>query len=155
MSITDELRECIDSLACHKDTRDMMRRIADRIDEQYAKELIKVYDKGVYDGIDADKDAMGYVKLPVDADRVPIHIDDRLDGYGKIHRVYQLNLNTGGDWSLVDERGDVYYDMAAFTHVKPDSWERIMDDAEKLARGDNAAVMELIERCRRLAHDGR
>lgn len=42
---------------------------------------------------------------------------------------------------------------ATLRHVKPDSWERIMDDAEKLARGDNAAVMELVERCRRLAGD--
>lgn len=36
-------------------------------------------------------------------------------------------------------------------HVKPDSWERIKDDAARLARGDGSAVLELVERCRRLA----
>lgn len=162
MSITEELRDwSMDAHAGWIISRvelDALHAIADRIEEQYAKERIKVYDKGVYDGIDADKDAMGYVKLPVDADRVPIHINDRLDGYGKIHRVYQLNLNTGGDWSLVDERGDVYYDMAAFTHVKPDSWERIIKDALTSDRGDAYAVStgmmrELVERCRKLAGD--
>ena len=35
MSITTELRDFVDGLACHKVTRDLLREIADRIDERW------------------------------------------------------------------------------------------------------------------------
>ena len=58
----------------------VINAIADRIDKQHAEERDKAYNEGVYDGIDADKNAMGYIKLPVDADGVPIHLGDVMDG---------------------------------------------------------------------------
>ena len=42
MSITDELREFAESLAFHRDTIDMMLRIADRIDAEHRAALEKV-----------------------------------------------------------------------------------------------------------------
>lgn len=154
-SITDELREgmspCIsdDWLTIEKST---FETLADRIDEQHAVKVERL------EKYRAAVDAMlkEYVKLPVDADGVPININDKVDGYGKMHRVCQLRLYTDRDWSLVDEHGDTYYDMAWFTHVKPDSWERIIADAVKngMYDHDNEHIQQkLVERCRRLAGD--
>ena len=58
----------------------VINAIADSIDKQHAEERDKAYNKGVNDGIDADKNAMGYIKLPVDADGVPWHLGDKVDG---------------------------------------------------------------------------
>lgn len=158
-SITDELREAMSP--CISDEwltipKSEFETLADRIDAEHERKVRQAHADGLNEQIDYLERFVpsNYVLLPVDADGVPININDKVDGYGKMHRVCQLRLYTDRDWSFVDEHGDTYYDMAGFTHVKPDSWERIMDDAEKLARGDNAAVMELVERCRRLAGEG-
>lgn len=96
-----------------------------------------------------------YQLLPVDADGVPIHVGDVMEWPdGSTFDVVGISANT----LFYVERD--FDDSAQWTaahnkrHHQPDSWERIMDDAEKLARGDNAAVMELVERCRRLAGEG-
>lgn len=154
MSITDELREWwvrkfpVMDEKLHKD----FTAIADRIDERHAKERIKVYDKGVHDGIDADKDAMGYVKLPVDADGVPIRIGDTVKLGDGTFEVRRLELYDMDSWDVLDRFGEPFSPFY-MRHVQPDTWEHIIEDAAKLARGDNDAVMELVERCRRLAGD--
>ena len=79
MSITDELREWAHGFTdLYVSNERQLLAIADRIDEQHEKVRDKAYNEGVYDGIDADKNAMGYIKLPVDADGVPIEIGDYL-----------------------------------------------------------------------------
>ena len=83
MSITDELREYSKTATASPAVFKELTDIADRIDKRHAKARDKAYDDGVCDGIDADKNAMGYIKLPVDADGVPIHIGDELCGYGR------------------------------------------------------------------------
>lgn len=143
-SITDELREYAAGWrdrSCYKH----LLAIADRIDAEYQKAIQELNNL-----------ADASVLLPVDADGVPININDKVDGYGKMHRVCQLRLCTDRDWSLVDEHGDTYYDMAGFTHVKPDSWERIIADAVKngMYDHDNEHIQQkLVERCKRLAGD--
>ena len=128
--------------------------IADRIDEQHVKARDKAYDKGVYDGIDADKNAMGYIKAPVDADGVPIRIGDTMEwldgstaeviGIGDGVFFYKDDESDAADWSSAEGK----------RHVKPDSWERIIQDAVKLGYADYPTTCyeaELVERCRRLA----
>lgn len=141
--------------------------IADRIDEQYVKAHEKAYNEGVYDGIDADKNAMGYVKLPVDADGVPIHIGDELQStYYEDGIVAGMECFEDIDWHIAVRPSN--WDVATwrnpiyFHHVKPDSpdsWERIIGDALTVGwPNDNwnevasAEIHErLVERCRRLA----
>lgn len=153
MSITEELRDwSMDAHAGWIISRvelDALHAIADRIDAEHKKAV----ERARMDGMDATF-GDGWVKLPVDADGVPIHVGDVMEWPdGSTFDVVGISANT----LFYVERD--FDDSAQWTaahnkrHHQPDSWERIMDDAEKLARGDNAAVMELVERCRRLAGD--
>ena len=104
MSITDELREvavkteCANG-RCEKLYRGDLEHIADRIDIAY-KHAIGYVD-------DRDPETMaenGWVKLPVDADGVPIHIGDMVEyltGGRDVVRFITLN---GSGWT-VNERG--------------------------------------------------
>lgn len=147
MTATDELREYAAGWrdrSCYKH----LLAIADRIDEQH---FVKVERLEKYR---AAVDAMlkEYVKLPVDADGVPIHVGDELtNGEDLPAKVRCMVLDESGWMVSTRELRGYGVPPATLRHHQPDSWERIMDDAEKLARGDNAAVMELVERCRRLA----
>lgn len=151
MSITKELREAM--MPCISDEwltimESTFNCIADRIDAEHAKAV----ERARMDGMDATF-GDGWVKLPVDADGVPIHIGDLMEADGDVFNVLSMELFYDGSWSIRNDVGNGF-EYWELHHVKPDSWERIMDDAEKLARGDNAAVMELVERCRRLAGEG-
>ena len=53
--------------------------------------------------------------LPLDADGVPIHVGDVLDGYGKAIEVVELRIGRSG-WVLISRDGNGYADCAAFTH---------------------------------------
>ena len=70
--------------------------IADRIDERHAKARDKAYNEGVCDGIDADKNAIVYIKLPVDADGVPIRVGDVMEWptTGETFEVVGISANT-------------------------------------------------------------
>lgn len=141
MSITDELRkiaaktECA-SGRCEKLYRGDLDHAADRIDERIERE---------------------YVKLPVDADGVPIRVGDYVETLieafkGERGRVECLTLTEDG-W-CVD--GDA---PSTVRHVQPDSWERIIGDALTVGwhNGNWNEVASadihdrLVERCRRLA----
>lgn len=154
MSITEELRKYVKT-SCQNivgggrcSGMKKILAIADRIDKEHAE--------AVADALQLRGEPDRWVELPVDADGVPIHVGDmvgwdgdeefEVKGFGGSRAERLFYLNEGGRfcWGIAEN----------CRHVQPDSWERIMDDAEKLARGDNAAVMELVERCRRLA-DGR
>ena len=168
-SITDELREYAVEHECDS-YRKLLNAIADRIDAEHEAKVSYWQGASYKDGYDegfasADdwlgqhEDAMaehGWVKLPVDADGVPIRVGDELtNGTDLPAKVRCMALDESGWMVSTRELRGYGVPPATLRHHQPDSWERIMDDAEKLARGDNAAVMELVERCRRLAHDGR
>jgi len=153
MSITDELRAWgMSAHAAWKIDRadlDCLHAIADLIEAEHKKAV----ERARMDGMDA---TFGDGWVPVDADGVPIRVGDmvgwdgdeefEVKGFGgsRAERLFYLNESGRFCWGIAEN----------CHHVQPDSWERIMDDAEKLARGDNAAVMELVERCRRLAGEG-
>ena len=154
MSITDELRVWgTSAYAAWKIDRtdlDCLHAIADRIDAEHAAKVVRLEAyRAAVDGMLKE-----YVKLPVDADGVPIHLGDVMEWSNGSFTVHELKLTEDG-WQTWDSaHGYTVHADECIRHVQPDSWERIMDDAEKLARGDNAAVMELVERCRRLAGEG-
>lgn len=150
MSITEELRAG-GKHAPVSDTRwfgeDELLVIADRIDKEHKKAV----ERARMDGMDVTF-GNGWVKLPVDADGVSIKLGDELtNGEDLPAKVRCMVLDESGWMASTRDLRGYGVPPATLRHVKPDSWERIMDDAEKLARGDNAAVMELVERCRRLA----
>lgn len=152
MSITDELRDwSMDAHAGWIISRvelDALHAIADRIDKEHAE--------AVADALQLRGEPDRWVELPVDADGVPIHVGDVME-FSRFDVSYNPAVKVDGIGAGVFFSFDkklgrfAQKDANAYRHVQPDSWESIMDDAEKLARGDNAAVMELVERCRRLA----
>lgn len=158
MSITDELREYANGWR-DRSCYERLLAIADRIDEQHAKARDKAYDEGVNDGIDADKNAMGYIKLPVDVDKMPIHVGDtiEIEHNGRVTTVTNINYNEYG-WEVYCAEGGGFDKDTSCRHVKPDSWERIIADAiaegfERINLTDTITESneELIARCKKLA----
>ena len=56
-----------------------------------------------------------YMMLPKDADGVPIHVGDVLDGYGKTIEVVEMRHGRSG-WVLISREGNGYADTFAFSH---------------------------------------
>ena len=125
MSITDELRKYVQSW---RETPNLMDEldagdidgllgdfiaIADRIDAEHESACAEAYGNGVESV--ALPDMTAYVKLPVDADGVPIRVGDVLDGYGKTIEVVELRHGRSG-WVLISRDGNGYADTFAFTH---------------------------------------
>ena len=153
MSITEELRDwSMDAFAAWIISRvelDALHAIADRIDVEYAAYRAAV------DGMLKE-----YVKLPVDADGVPIHVGDELTD-GKVARL--LICDDAEENSVyVYETPHIIKQIncCEVVHRKPDSWESIIEDALTVgwSGGWQEAVSadvhdKLVERCRRLAGD--
>lgn len=176
--ITDELRECMRTATrFYEDMRnpyndrellsitdDELTAIADRIDDQHDAELQAEYINGYHKALEEVKD--GYIKLPVDADGVPIHLGDELtDGMNLPAKVGALLLDSCGWWCKGGENSTCV-SPSTLRHVQPDSWERIIADALQGDERDGAPdtheeylneerLTELVERCRRLADDRR
>ena len=65
--------------------------------------------------IDVTLFGVDYTAIPLDADGVPIHVGDVLNGYGKTIEVVELRIGRSG-WVIVSRDGNAYADCAAFTH---------------------------------------
>ena len=145
---TDELREWIESLYIPNSAtiKDEGERIADRIDATYervkAESIIDMTDEGMAEH--------GWIRLPVDADGVPIRVGDLIKlPNGKITAVRFITFNDAG-W-LINESGRL---PERVTHYQPDTWERIIEDAN--ACYDDGPLWDeardaLVARCRALA----
>ena len=86
MSITDELREYANDAVKRDDymgglSFDLMR-IADRIDAEHESACAEAYGNGVM-SVPIALDESQWVKLPVDADGVPIRVGDVMEGVDK------------------------------------------------------------------------
>ena len=68
---------------------------------------------GYIDGI--EREVADMVPLPMDADGVPIHVGDVMEGYQATIEVDGLRWD-GESWSLVDMDGTRWHDCAAFSH---------------------------------------
>lgn len=164
MSITGELRECIKTAnRSYEDTRnpyndrevlhivdEELLAIADRIDEQH-ENIVYEY-RREYEDFKSYRD-IAYVELPVDADKVPIRVGDTVAifDHKEAHAVETIELTSRG-WFIV--AGEHTCIPTNLHHVKPDTWERIIQDAVKLGYADYPTTSyeaELVERCKRLA----
>lgn len=160
MSITDELREWAegDTLRAGMSLRtahDQALAIADRLDAEHEREVTMACGEAVAKL--GNNVAREYVKLPKDADGVPIRVGDVMDGYNDTTVAKGLTLSANG-WDMVCNNG-LWHDPEAFTHHhEPDTWERIIEDAIKagFADGDphdpdQMEASELVARCKALA----
>lgn len=165
MSITEELRDWVNErfvgLFSFEWVRDL-NAIADRIDAEHEAACAEAYGNGVM-SVPIALDESQWVKLPVDADGVPIHVGDVME-FSRFDVSYNPAVNVDGIGAGVFFSFDkklgrfTQKDANAYRHVQPDSWERIIHDAFVESQehfGSADAVAELVERCRRLAHDGR
>lgn len=131
MSITDELRKRIDDEALLLSTRRELWNIADRIDAEHEKAVADAFQDGASCEVNVD----AWVRLPVDADGVPIHVGDRLDGYGKTIDVVEIRNGRSG-WVVISRDGNGYADTFAFTHHRPPTVEDILREfAERVGDG--------------------
>lgn len=158
--ITNELRKYVWDKVPSKHLEDLID-IADAIEQKHEEELA-VQSESLSVGMklmtDEFLDEYGLVRLPRDADGVTIRAGDKLDGYNKAIEVVELRYGRSG-WILISRDGNAYSDTAAFAHVKPDSWEAIIEAAASYGdkrlytgtQGDKANIAELVERCKRLA----
>ena len=87
-----------------------------------------------------------YTALPVDADGVPIHVGDVLDGYGKTIEVVELRYGRSG-WVLISRDGNAYADCAAFTHHHAPTVEDVLREFADawVEWKDGAAMMNPVE----------
>ena len=104
-----------------------------------------------------------YQLLPKDADGVPIHVGDVLDGYGKTIEVVEMRYGRGG-WVLISRDGSGYADTFAFAHhheptvedvlraLTDEVWNRCCEGATASDSGIDGLVAECAAKLR-LADD--
>lgn len=144
-SITDELRKW--GYGFCGDTHDVVTAIADRIDAEYER----VRAESIIDMTDESMAEHGWVRLPVDADWVPIRVGDALvEGKANPQKAESLMLDYDG-WSVNFGLGWCVAKYHKWHHVKPDTWERIIADAVAMGiDGVGIDARPLVERCKAL-----
>lgn len=153
-----------------------------RLAESYREDLLAAnwrvhasYNDGFDDGFaSADdwlgqhEDAMaehGWVKLPVDADGVPIRVGDLMEGEkigGGFCEPFEVvgYIMCNGELEPMDNHRLARKRKYSHHHHEPDTWERIIEDACKRAvdgypeETGYIAMADLVERCKVLAGDG-
>lgn len=138
MSITDELREYVRHYSVVGSRKDKtLVAIADRIDATYEEDVNtacklanslsadELDERGWIIATDENMAEHGWVRLPLDADGVPIHAGEMLDGYGKTIEVVEIRHGRSG-WVIISRDGNGYADTFAFTHYKPPTVENIL-----------------------------
>lgn len=146
MSITDELRKFAWK-ECPSKFLERVIGIADDIDKKHESVCCEIADK--FDG---------WVIPPKDADGEAIHIGDEVDVINyEPGTVASVQFNERGWLVAVRPHGwdtPTVYHPESIRHVKPDSWERIIEDAMErgcMDFGSQQSRDALVERCKRLA----
>ena len=143
MSISIDIREWCDEADVDGNACDELRAIADRIDREMAeKERLKKENAELTAELDDWKgNAEGfqpyaYMKLPLDADGVPIRIGDTVYTIDAEECIVRGIYALAGEYSIsvVPLGGTCFLPMEpeGLTHKKPeppDSWEKLEEDA--------------------------
>lgn len=140
--MADEFGESCDGRRCADCYADLFERIADRIDREMMveKERMKKENAELRAKLEAwIQSDDSYMKLPVDADGEPIRIGDKVNVDGDAMTVLGYRLYNGTLLLIVKE-GDsnLTYtlkpsEIRHFKYARPDSWEKLDEDAEKTA----------------------
>ena len=123
MSITDELREYASSLAMKAgasttEVKGALEEIADRIDAEHEAACAEAYGNGVM-SVPIALDESAWVKLPVDADGVPIRVGDVLTDGEYTFRVDELAAFGDSSWSIRNEDGNAWAACDVTHHHEP------------------------------------
>ena len=167
--ITDELRKYVNQTPVPKsrtlmEARDRFNAIADRIDAEHEKALDELKAKHgqmwlkgyaechaeLLDGnetLAADLEGCGWVRLPVDADGVPIRVGDEVeevdcDSHGK---VYELRMDENEWWVIAE---GICRRPHRYRHHKPPTVEDVLEemyDALEDARIPNGSEKRTYE----------
>lgn len=136
MSITDELRrvaaktECANG-RCEKLYRGDLDHIADRIDAEHESACAEAYGNGVQSV--ALPDMTAYVKLPVDADGVPIRMGDVMEHNGVVANVLGITFHGTTPPTVCIVRGDCWVEADELRHHhKPTVEDVLREFAEKI-----------------------
>lgn len=112
---------------------DMVRK-NERLEKESADLRAELDDlKGNAEGFEPD----AYMKLPLDADGVPIRIGDKVNVDGDAMTVLGYRLHNGTLLLIVKESGSIITyspkpsSVRHFKYVPPDSWEKLEEDARK------------------------
>ena len=113
--ITGHLREWLDKttfIPFGSPTRYAITSLADEIDQALEDELAKerARTENEYETL---RD--GWVRLPLDADGVPINVGDVMHGYGETFTVHHLALRDEG-WAVSNGHGRYYSCMESLAH---------------------------------------
>ena len=151
MSITDELRKYARGYELY--VNHQLLDIADRIDAEH--------ERGMADAelaaapTETQLEELGYIELPKDMNGVPIRIGDRLRHENGCFIVTEMTIGQSGAWRAWDGENGYTVLLRNATHVQPDSWERIIEDAMEAYQFDDGSsepsIGSLVERCKRLA----
>lgn len=149
MSITDELRKCIDGLVMTSMSRDKMCAIANRIDAEHESKVSywqgacykDGYDEGFAsadDWLAQHEDAMadhGWVRLPKDEDGEVWHIGDRTESGQTIEA---MGLNKHG-WHFVGTVNEI--DPAIHRHYHAPTVEDVLREFAMAVCKDDALTI--------------
>lgn len=150
-SITHELREAVtyrlDGMNMIKSTT--FNDLCDNIDAIHRS--LEAENERLRDASERDDD---WIKLPVDADGVPIHIGDRMENNERVARI----VLTDDSWEpsvYLEKLPNVLHEYFCheISHYHPDTWESIIEDATKLGftGPDNEHLRDkLVARCKEL-----
>ena len=125
MSITDELRKWAGGSTISSWTAEPLTAIADRIDAKHEKACAEAYGNGVESV--ALPDLTAYVKLPLDADGVPIHIGDEMALQHEVKEkpyVVQSLTWDGEDWYFTSDEG--FFNACGWEHYHESTVEDVL-----------------------------
>lgn len=135
-SITDELRDWFKDRLFMGNGYAEITAIADRIDEQHAGEVGAAERNGYVEAM--DKVDSEYIKLPKDADGVPWHIGDKVDGM--VGEITYLSLGYIG-WTF--RIGDAYtFECERYRHYREPTVEDVLRECIANVCRSNAELRE-------------
>lgn len=148
MSITDELREFRRNAFSRIDPMALkLLEITNRIDAEHEAQVADAFDTR---NSDENLEADGWVKLPVDADGVPIRIGDKVTEHEDGH-TFKVDgfMDWGGEW-WVFMRGGIQAPASKCTHYCEPTTEDVLTELEGM-RGGYATYEDVVMRCAELA----
>lgn len=145
--ITDELRKWAEK-NIHDNTRRLdIKAVADRIDEECARRQEDIIDEtlgGLMKMTDENMAKNGWVRLPKDADGVPIHVGDVLtDGEYKF-KVFELAAFKDGSWSIRNEDGIAWAECDVTHYHEPTVEDVLMEMLDAWGELPSNATNEAI-----------
>lgn len=160
MSITDELRGWYSERVFMANGWHELDAIADRIDAEHEQLMAEQFESLTFDMKPMTDEKMaehGWIRLPEADDGMPIRVGDVLQHHpqGLKFKVKELIFN-GDDWFVSFGEKPSVFNITAYSHYQPDTWERIIEDAVRLGFTDpdnESLALKLVARCKTLSKE--